>query len=249
MIKSISFVVATAVATLTAGSALAQAAKAPDGQFHGGASAGVSIASGNATSNSINLNAETARETTADKIVVYGAILRGTSGSGVNKVTAADLYRFGGRYERNFSDRLYGFGGAELERDGVAKLNLRTSVNAGVGYKVIVTDPLKFNVFGGVAYGRNDYKDPLVDTKGASLMLGEESIHTLSKDTSFRQRLELYPAGGDLGTRAKWDAGFVTALAGNLTANANLGLRYASKVPAGIEKNDTVLSFGVGYKF
>jgi putative salt-induced outer membrane protein len=248
MLKSISFALA-AVSTLAAGSALAQAAKAPDGQFHGGASAGVSIAAGNATSNSVNVNAETARETTEDKTVIYGTILRGTSGSGASKVTAADLYRFGGRYERNFSDRLYGFAGAELERDGVAKLDLRSSLNAGVGYKVIITDPLKFNVFGGVAYASNNYKAPLVDTKGASLMLGEESIHTLSKDTSFRQRLEIYPAGGKLGNRAKWDAGFVTALAGNLTANANLGVRYASKVPAGVKKNDTVLSFGVGYKF
>ncbi len=248
MIKSISFTAISVLAFIATSSAMAQAAK-PDGQWHGGAAAGVSISSGNATSNSVNINGETARETSEDKIVGYGTILRGTSGSGSSKVTAADLYRGGARYERNFSDRLFGFGGVELERDGVAKLDLRSSINGGVGYKVVITDPLKFNVFAGVSYARNNYKAPLADTKGASLMLGEESIHTLSKDTSFRQRLELYPAGGDLGTRAKWDAGFVTALAGNLTANANLGVRYASKVPAGVKKNDTVLSFGVGDKF
>ncbi len=244
MIKSISLV----LAALASGSVLAQPAK-PDGMWHGGVNAGVSAASGNTSSNSINLNADTFRETADDKVVVYGVILRGTSGKGASKVTSADLYRFGGRYERNFTDRFYGFGGAELEKDGVAKLDSRASLTAGVGYKVINTDPLKFNVFGGVAYARNDYKAPLADSKGASAMLGEESIHALSKDTSFRQRLEVYPAGGDLGNRAKWDAGFVTALAGNLTANANVGIRYASKVPAGVKKNDTVLSFGVGYKF
>jgi putative salt-induced outer membrane protein len=238
-----------AIATLASGTVFAQAAKGPDGQWHGGANAGVSIASGNTTSNSINLNADTFKETKEDKIVGYGVILRGTSGSGSAKVTSADLYRLGGRYERNFTDRLYGFGGAEFEKDGVAKLDSRISLTGGVGYKVINTDPLKFNVFGGISYARNDYKAPLVDTKGASLMIGEESIHALSKDTSFRQRLEVFPGGGDLGTRAKWDAGFVTALAGNLTANANVGVRYANKVPAGVKKNDTVLSFGVGYKF
>jgi len=238
-----------ALGALVGSGALAQAAKAPDGQWHGGVNAGISAASGNTTASNFSLNIDTANETTADKTVFYTNLLRGTSGSGASKVTSAELYRLGGRYERNLSAQLFGFGGLELERDGVAHLNLRTSLTAGLGYKVIVSDPLKFNVFGGIGYARNDYDAPLPDSKGTSLMIGEESFHTLSKDTSVHQRLELEPAGGDLGTRAKWDLGFVTALPGSLTANANLGLRYASKVPTGVKKTDTVLSFGVGYKF
>ncbi len=228
---------------------LAQVVK-PDGQWHGSAAAGISATTGNSKTNAININVDTAKETTEDKIALYGLALRASSKTraGVS-TTSADRLRLGGRYERNITDRIYGFGLGELERDGVANLDLRKTVAAGVGYKVIRNPNTTFDVFGGVAWTGNDYKAPLKDSSGAGLYLGEESTHKLSATSSFKQRLVVTPAGGDLGTRATWDVGLASSISGNLTMNAGLSFRHATKVPTGISKTDTLFIVGVGYKF
>jgi putative salt-induced outer membrane protein len=234
---------------LTLSTSIAFAQAKPDGQFHGTFAAGLSLASGNTSSNALNLTADAAAETADDKTTVYGLITRASNKSSGVSNTTSDLFRIGGRYDRNLSDRLFAYGGLELERDNIANLKMRTSVSAGVGYKVIRDATTTFDVFGGVAYTSNDYKAPLVDTKGFGVQIGEESTHKLSATSTFKQRLVVTPAGGDVGTRAAWDASLSSALAGNLSLNVGLGFRYVNKVPLGVKKTDTLLIVGVGYKF
>lgn len=235
--------------SLAVSSNIALAQAKPDGQFHGTFAAGLSLASGNTSSNALNLTADAAAETANDKTTLYGLITRaGNKSAGISNTTS-DLFRIGGRYDRNLSDRLFAYGGLELERDNIANLKMRTGVSAGVGYKVIRDATTTFDVFGGVAYTINDFKAPLKDTKGFGVQIGEESTHKLSATSSFKQRLVINPAGGDIGTRASWDASLSSALAGNLSLNAGLGFRYANKVPTGVKKTDTLLIVGVGYKF
>ncbi len=235
--------------SLVAASNVAFAQAKPDGQFHGTLAAGLTFASGNTKSNSLNLSADMAAETASDKTTLYGLIARASNKSGGVSDTTTDLFRLGGRYDRNINDRLYGYGGLELERDKIAALKLRTGVSAGLGYKVIRDATTTFDVFGGVAYTRNDFESPLVDTKGFGVQIGEESTHKLSATSTFKQRLVVTPAGGKVGNRAAWDASLSAALAGNLSLNVGLGMRFASKVPLGVKKSDALLIVGVGYKF
>jgi putative salt-induced outer membrane protein len=241
--------VAALIAAATSGNANAQP-KPPDGLWHGSAGLGLSYTSGNTSANSLSINADTARETNVDKIVGYGLVLRGqTKISGVNTKTS-DLMKLGGRYERNLSDKLFAFGAGELERNSLAKLSLRTSLNGGLGYKVIRDANTTFDVFGGLGWSRFDYEAPLADKSGAELMFGEESTHKLSPTVNFKQRLVVYPgAKSDLGYRATFDAGLSAALAGNLTANITLSNRYQSKPATGSKATDSLLLVGVGYQF
>jgi putative salt-induced outer membrane protein len=235
--------------SLALSSNVAFAQAKPDGQFHGTFAAGLSFASGNTSSNALNLTADTAAETANDKTTLYGLVTRASNkSSGISEKTS-DLFRVGGRYDRNLSDRLFAYGGLELERDKIAALKLRTGVSAGLGYKVIRDATTTFDVFGGVAYTSNDFEAPLKDTKGFGVQIGEESTHKLSATSTFKQRLVVNPAGGDVGTRAAWDASLSTALAGSLSLNVGLGMRYAAKVPTGVKKTDSLLIVGVGYKF
>lgn len=243
------FLICSLLAVATTGS-IAHAQTKPDGQWHGALGAGLSLASGNTRSQALSVSADGSVETAADKITAYGLLLNASSknAGGVNTKTA-DLFRIGGRYDRNITDRLYGFGGLEFEKDAIKTLNLRTSLMAGVGYKLIRTADMTFDVFGGIGYTQNDYK-VAKDSSGANLLLGEESTHKLSASSSFKQRLVVYPGlESSLGNRATWDATLSSALAGNLSLNVTYGLRYASKVPAGIKGTDSLLLVGVGYKF
>ena len=239
---------ASALLAITSGTALAQAK--PDGQWHGSMAAGLSFATGNTKSTSISANGDGSVETAADKISAYGMLLNASSDNAAGASTkTADLFRVGGRYDYNLSPVLYAFGGLEFEKDGVQGLDLRSSINAGIGYKVIRDTDTTFDVFAGVGYTANNYKVGN-DVNGSTALLGEESTHKLSATSTFKQRLVLYPAvSSDLGNRATWDATLSTALAGNLTLNVTYGLRYASKVPAGVNSSDSLLLVGVGYKF
>jgi putative salt-induced outer membrane protein len=237
----------TAIISTLAGAANAQ--DKPDGKWHGSAGVGLSFNSGNTSSNALSITGDTSKETTADKITAYGLLLRAESKTaGVTNKTS-DLLKVGGRYAWNINDRLYAFGGGELERNQLINLSLRTSLNGGLGYKVIRNANTSFDVFGGIGWSGYDYKAPLNDRKGAELMLGEESTHKLSPTVNFKQRFVYYPGQSEIGSRATFDAGLSAALAGNLNANVTLSTRHQSKVPVGIKSTDTLLLVGVGYKF
>lgn len=236
---------------LLAVSATAGAQTKPDGQWHGTGSAGVSISSGNGTSSALSVSANAAAETEADKTTVYASILNARSKpSGGSSSVTSDLARLGARYDRNINAQLYGFVGGEFERDGIQSLTLRSSINGGLGYKVIRDASTTFDVFGGLGYTSANYKFPLLDKSGAELILGEESTHKLSATTSFKQRFVVYPGfKSDNGYRSTFDASLSTALAGNLQGTVGLTSNYNSKVATGLSKTSTLLLVGVAYKF
>jgi putative salt-induced outer membrane protein len=244
------YIALTLAAIVGTTSMAATAQTKPDGNWHGASGVGLSFASGNTSSNALSITGDTSKETTADKITAYGLMLRAESknAAGVKSKTS-DLLKLGGRYEWNINDRLYAFGGGELERNQLIGLDLRKSVNAGLGYKVIRDANTTFDVFGGIGWSGFDYKAPAIDRSGAELLLGEESTHKLSPTVSFKQRFVYYPGAKEIGNRATFDAGLSAALAGNLSANVTLSNRYQSKVAIGAKTTDTLLLVGVGYKF
>ncbi len=235
-----------ACAALAAAMPLAYAADPKaDGLWRGTGGAALAVTSGNSSTQAMNLNTEMVNITAVDKITLGAGISyaksKGSAAS-TNKWAAA------GQYDYNLTPRTFVFGKLGLEGDKVANLDLRTTVAGGVGYKVIESKPLNFNVFGGVAYSKDKYTTG-PDASRTSLMLGEESSHVLSDTTSFRQRLELYPGlSGDKAKIAKFSAGLSVAMSSTLSLNVGLTDTYNSKPPAGFKKNDMALFTGINVK-
>jgi putative salt-induced outer membrane protein len=228
----------------------AQAQPKPDGLWHGSVAAGLAAVSGNTRTTSLSLSADVAKETAQDKWTLYASGLNAESKTGNTTTRTADFFRGGVRYDRNLSDRLFGYGSLDAETNRLQNLDLRAAAATGLGYKVIRTDRTTFNVFAGVGYIANNFKAPLQDTDGFTLQLGEESTHKLSATADFKQRLVVFPGlESNLGTRATWDATVSAALAGNLSLNLTYSARTFSKAPAGVKSVDSALIVGVGYKF
>ncbi|MEO8718043.1 MAG: DUF481 domain-containing protein, partial [Burkholderiales bacterium] len=81
-------------------------------------------------------------------------------------------------------------------------------------------------------------------------LLGEETTHKFSEDTSFRQRLTFYPNLSDSGEyRVVFDAGLLTKLVDRWSLTVNLSARYQSNPPLGVEKRDTLLFTGLQYSW
>jgi putative salt-induced outer membrane protein len=244
-----SFFLRPAAATLMlAAASVASAQDKPDGQFHGTASLGAAFASGAVNNTTISAGFDTARKTADDKLSLYGIAARGsTKVLGVTAVTS-DLYRLGGRYDKDLSKEVFGFVSGELEKNGVTNLDLRAAGYLGAGYHVIAAPTTTFDVFAGVGYNHFKYKGARSDG-AVELMFGEESAHKLSESTTFKQRLAIFPSTDtDFGYRAQFDAGLAVAMSSAWSINVNATARYANKVYV-VKKTETLLTVGVGYKF
>jgi putative salt-induced outer membrane protein len=209
---------------------------------------GGAVASGTTSSRVLTANADGTRTTAADKLSVYGLVNNGRSQTNGVTTKTADLWRLGSRYDYNLSERLFAFGGGELEANKLQDLDSRLGLNTGLGYKVIREDAMTWDVFGGVGYSRSKYGSGIT-RKGAELVLGEESTHKLGQSSNFKQRLVYYPGQSDVGNRATLDAMLSTAIMGAWTLNVGGSARYNSKVPAGFKKTESLFTVGFGYKY
>jgi putative salt-induced outer membrane protein len=228
-----------------------------DGQWRGTAGAAFTTISGNSTSTAFAANAEMLRATTSDKISFGASANYGRSKvNGVN-TTTADRWAGFGQYDYNLTSRLFAFGKLGLEGDRLADLDLRSALAGGVGFKVIDTPTTAFSVFGGAAYVTDRYGSPkTVAGKTAdsfsrsSLYLGEESSHQLATNTSFKQRLEIYPGlSGDKAVITKFTAGLGVAVSSALNLTVGLTHTDNSKPPLGQKRGDTTLFTGINVKF
>lgn len=235
---------------------LAQAQIKTDGLWRGTGGAALALTSGNSDTRALNLNLDLYSATAIDKITLGGAINYGTSKSGGVTTTNTNKWAGTGQYDYNLSPKTFVFGKLGLEGDELIDLNLRTTVGAGLGYKLIESKPLNFTVFGGVGYSTDKYDTPrFIDGRRdttfsrSSLLLGEESSHQLSDTTAFKQRLELYPGlSGDKAQISKFTAGLSVAMSSTLSLNVGFTNNYNSKPPAGFKKNDAAFVTGINVK-
>lgn len=236
-----------------AGSAWSQATVKTDGQWRAALGAGASVSDGNAKSTQIQLTGEAVRATEQDKMSAYANMLYARASG----ATTADQQRLGGRYDYNLNPQLFGFGGLDIERNAPANLALRGTVSGGLGLHAIKGETTTVDVFGGLAYTTDRYREfTVVDdaTRKSysylALMLGEESTHRLSDTTSAKQKLVLIPNLSNRGAvRATWDAGVAVAMSKTMNLTAGLGVQYNSDPGTGRKKTDTLLTTGVSVKF
>lgn len=241
------------VALLAAGAALAQATVKPDGRFRSAIGLGASLSTGNSRSTNLSLAADAVRATENDKSTLFASALYART----EGVTTGERARLGGRHDYNLTPRVFAFGGLEFERNKFANLQLRSQVAGGLGYHVIKSDNLTWDVFGGVSYSKDSFKDPMLidgavrESYGyTSLLLAEESTHKLTATTNAKQRLALMPNLKNRGEyRATWDAGLAVAMSTAINLNVGFGVAYNSEPGLGRKSTDTLLTTGVSMKF
>ena len=231
------------------GAAGAQTASKPDGAWRGSVGASLSSSSGNKNSVNASLSADAVRQRGHDKLVASVLSLYGrTETDGVEELTAS-RFLAKTRYDRDFSDLTYGFVGYDLEKNKLNDLKWRHSPSIGAGLHLRKTETFTFDVFTGYSYNR----ETLYSGGKRSfdeVLFGEETTHKLAEDTSFRQRLVVYPNLSDSGEyRLVFDAGFLAPLLGNWNLTLNLTARYQSNPPPGVQKSDTLVFAGVQYRW
>ncbi|QQS39978.1 MAG: DUF481 domain-containing protein [Acidobacteriota bacterium] len=231
----------------------AQILEKADGSFFnrwsGSADVGFSLTTGNAKTRSLTFAARGERVSEKDKISVYAKGIQASNSTSGTSVTTAQAFWFGGRYDRNLSEKTFVFGKADFEYDRPQELNLRAVAGGGFGYRWIRSDRTKLDIFGGATFNR-EYYGGADNRSSAEALIGEEFEFKLTDISVFEQRLEVFPNISRPGTvRARFDASFVTSLNGWLGWHVSVGDRFNSEPLPGKVQNDLLFSTGLRATF
>ena len=146
------------------------AAEPPPPTWTGTASAGVAITSGNSDTMNYNLGFDITRTPKARNVMQSkGLYLRGDQ----NDEVVVNRTSLGFRDEYLLTGRTFLFGQIDYFRDTFKLIDYLVAPTAGLGYRIIDTEPTKFAIDGGV--GSISEKNPDVDLRtSAALTAGEK---------------------------------------------------------------------------
>ena len=217
--------------------------------WSGAADAGLSATRGNADTLVVSLGSQAARTTQKDKLSLHAASLFARNSTSGVSVTTAEAVRGGARYDRDVSDRLFGFALTDLERDKFQQLDLRLVFGGGLGHHARRTERTRLDLFGGASYNREKFSTGLT-RNSVEALAGEELSYKLSDATTLAQRGVLYPNLSEFGEyRVAFDLTGVTRLTRRLGLQATVSDRFQSNPLPGIKKNDLLFTTGIRMTF
>jgi putative salt-induced outer membrane protein YdiY len=218
-------------------------------QWTGGADLGIALTKGNSDTTNVALGMAISRTTLKDKTGLYAAAVYNRDGtSGVSR-TVANTIRFGGRYDRDFNKRWFGYGFSDLERNGLQDLNLRFVVGGGIGYHAIRNERTSLDILGGLAMNREYFDGLDNDRTSAEAQVGQTLSHQFSSRVSLKEQLFFFPnlsRGGEY--RINFDTSLITDITRRIGWQITLSDRYLSDPPPGFKQNDLLLTTGIRLK-
>ena len=218
----------------------------------GGANVGFALTAGNSDTRSLALAFTGDRKTLHDEVSLYENTVYATNNAaGASPNTTANSNEAGARYARNFTSRLFGYGGADFQTNALQELNLRSVLGAGLGFHAVNTDKTTLDFLVGPNYTRENYDT--VTNSFVALTLGEELSRKLGASTLLTQKLYFYPDLSDSGQyRVTFNFGSVTKLSKWLGWQNAFGDIYVTNPPVAtpaLKKNDIILTTGLNLSF
>lgn len=231
--------------------AQAQATIKRDNQYRYAFTAGTSYASGNTDASSVALSADGVRASEGDKWQ-FGGKANWAESDGAT--TAENLW-LGTQYDNDITPVWFGFGKAGYLRDEFANIAGRGLAFGGIGYHVVKSDPLTFDLSGGLGYTYDRYVSQ-TEVEGeqrtrygrAEALLAEESHHKWWSTTTFHQKLSVFPSLRSNAFRTEFDAGLTVAMSETLALTVGVNHRYNSDPGNGFDRNDTLFVTGLTVK-
>lgn len=210
--------------------------------WHGSGELGGSIATGNTESTGLSAGLILTKEGIkwSHKLRAAADYLRSDGVTTRNQWMAS--------YEPNYnlSDRLFLFGLAMYEKDRFQGFNNRITGSAGVGYRVIVSDPLTLDVKAGPAWRRTNWLlEP--DTSEIEGLAGADLVWHITPTIDFIDNAQAL-IGSDNSTYSN-TASLTATLSGALSARLSFGVRHETNPPPGTENTDTITRATLVYGF
>ena len=233
-----------------------RAVNPPPEDWNGAVLANFSLARGNTNKYLIGVDAKAAlrRENfwDNDRTTLAAQYNFGQSGGGPGPddvVTDTDNWLLSGKYDRFWTQKLYGYVSGKLEHDRIADLTYRASPNVGLGYQWIETPATNFNTEAGFGYVFEHFDD---DTNNdyVSVRLAYHFERALTDKASVFHDLEYLPSiDNPSDYNLNTDVGLKMTLVQNFVAQFKIEYKRDSTPAEGALKNDVLYLVGLGWQF
>jgi hypothetical protein len=211
---------------------------------------GYNLVRGNSTLNQSSLRLLAGYRTDTMKVEIdLGSLFAEQDGAETTSRHNANL-----RLDRFVSPRLFFFGLAGGERDDRRRLNLRTSLGGGLGWKLVRNRQREFSILGGLNYINEQFRvdaaspDPL-DSSGEGQFTVEWREVTFA-GAELTSRLSVTPNIVDLGRyRISLESGARLPIITRYVWSLSFFQRFDSKPPVEALKNDFGVVSSLGVRF
>jgi len=178
---------------------------------------------------------------------VWRHTARGSADFGrVSGINNKERFTLGYQLDRDITDRLYAFGNADWYKDDFGAFETGYYLGAGLGYKVILPDPVGWDVEAGLGFRSQETQGPMSVKEDELALRGASKFNwDLNDNVSFYNNSEVLYASSD--TYLWNETGITATLMGNLAARASYRIDHHTDAPMGTEKTDTITRFGVVY--
>ncbi len=162
----------------------------------------------------------------------------------VDGVQNKERYLAAYQLERDVTDRLFVYGNGDIFYDNFGAFTEGYFVGTGLGYKVILPDPIGWNVTAGLGF--RSQEDALgVREDELAFRAGSDFDWLLNENVSIYNDTELTSASSN--TYIWNEIGITANLMGNLAARASFRVDHNTDAPIGTENTDTITRFGIVY--
>jgi putative salt-induced outer membrane protein YdiY len=154
------------------------------------------------------------------------------------------------KYDRNITERMYGFLSETVERNTLKGIEVRYTTLAGLGHYLVKTPTDVLKGEAGLGYTRENPIAPLNDRGYPTARLFGGYSHSFTEKTRFEQTVEYLPnlkEGDDY--LINEESAFITNLMGNLAFKVSYAVFYDSQPPAGFGKYDRLFKTALLYTF
>jgi putative salt-induced outer membrane protein YdiY len=223
----------------------------PPPKWTGSVLASGTISRGNTYAESFALSADAVRRSPDDRMTLgagysYGRERDPDTG---NKSTSEDNWFVLGKYDYFLSKKLYVFGLTRVERDRIARLDLRVSPSTGLGYQWVERSDFNANTEAGIGWVYEDYEDAGSDSHFTARLAYHIEKRFNDRLTVFHN-LEYLPSvedGSDYNVNA--DVGTRITLTKPMFTEFKVEWQFDSTPAPGAEKNDLKYLLSLGWKF
>lgn len=172
-----------------------------------------------------------------------------------DNVDSAETLGAAYRLKYALTDRSYLFGALSYLDDDFDGFTEQSSISAGYGYKLIVTDPTGWDVSAGIGYRDTSELSILDDgsefegddLSSATFVIRSDFRHQLTSNTQFLDTF-LAEIGAD-NTYAENDAALIVSMNDKFSLKAGFLVRHNTDPAPGSDETDTITSINLVYNF
>ncbi len=220
-------------------------AAAPPWEWRGNIRVGGEMKTGNTETDKLNVDTRVVIEQKErNRYTVTAKLAREESQNTLTK----EQYLLGGKYDRFFNNKWYGFVGAAFEQDKFKDLDLRSTFGAGSGYQFYDDEELRLSLEGGLSYTDENLVAEQDDSyAGFNWGLNWEQA-LFDKRLNFFHRHrgnQGFNESDNLIINAS--SGVRLPIVAGINATAQYDIDWDRSPPDDADSTDQTYSFGVGY--